>query len=60
MREVINSKGAVGVSVVVDGVRVTMSGLTKPPRLQEKFDRVLLEHAALYTAREAGVSIVNA
>ncbi len=60
MREVINSKGAVGVSVVVDGVRVTMSGLTKPPRLQEKFDRVLLEHAALYTAREAGVYIVNA
>ena len=60
MREVINSKGAVGVSIVVDGARITMGARTKRPRLQNKSDRVLLEHAAIYAAREAGISIVNA
>src|SRR5205807_614480 len=55
MREVVNSKGAVGVSVVVDGARITMGTRTKPPRLQNKSDRVLLEHAAIYVAREAGI-----
>ncbi len=60
MREVINTNGAVGVSIVVDGARITMGGRTKAPRLQVKSDRVLFEHAAIHAAREAGVSIVNA
>jgi hypothetical protein len=59
MREVINSNGAVGVSIVVDGATITMEGQTKSPRMQSKSDRVLLEHAAIYAAREAGISIVN-
>jgi hypothetical protein len=60
MREVINSNGAVGVSIIVDGAAITIAGRTKSPRMQSKSDRVLLEHAAIYAAREAGISIVNA
>jgi hypothetical protein len=60
MREVINSNGAVVVSIVVDGARITMGTRTKPPRLQNKSDRVLLEQAAIYVARQVGISIVNA
>jgi hypothetical protein len=59
MREVINSNGAVGVSIMVDGAAITMDGRTRLRRMQSKSDRVLLEHAAIYAAREAGVSIVN-
>jgi hypothetical protein len=59
MREVINSSGAVGVSIMVDGAAITMEGRTRSPRMQSKSDRVLLEHAAIYAAREAGISIVN-
>ena len=57
MREVINSNGAVGVSIMVDGATVTMDGRTKSPRMQSKSDRVLLEHAAIYAAREAGITL---
>ncbi|MGO8976324.1 MAG: hypothetical protein ACLQNV_22725 [Steroidobacteraceae bacterium] len=60
MREVINSNGTVGVSIIVDGASVTMDGRTRSPRMQSKLDRVLLEHAAIYAAREAGISVVNA
>jgi hypothetical protein len=49
----------VGVSIMVNGAAITMDGRTKSPRMQSKSDRVLLEHAAIYAAREAGVSIVN-
>jgi hypothetical protein len=59
MREVINSSGAVGVSIMVDGAAITMEGRTRSPPMQSKSDRVLLEHAAIYAAREAGISIVN-
>jgi hypothetical protein len=60
MREIIKSNGTVGVSIMFDGAAIAMDGRTKPPRMQNKSDRVLLEHAAIYAAREAGVSIVNA
>src|SRR5258708_7626463 len=58
MREVINSNGAVGVSIMIDGATITKDGQTKSSRMQSKSDRVLLEHAAIYAAREAGISIL--
>ena len=36
MREVINSAGLVGVSIMVDGAALTMAGRTKSPRMQSK------------------------
>lgn len=59
MREVINSNGTVSVSILADGAAITMEGRTRPPRMQSKSERVLLEQAAIYSARDAGVSIVN-
>lgn len=59
MRGAINSDGMIGVSVMIDDAVLTMDGRTKPSDMQIKSDRVLLEHAAIYAAREAGVSIIN-
>ena len=59
MRGVINSDGMIGVSVMIDDAVLTMDGRTKPSDMQIKSDRVQLEHAAIYAAREAGVSIIN-
>ncbi len=60
MREIIKSGGSIGVSIMTDGAIVAMNGGEKPPRLDSKSDRVLLEHAAIYAARESGISLVNA
>jgi hypothetical protein len=59
MREVITAGGAVSVSIMTDGAVVAMNGVETPPRLDLKSDRVLLEHAALYAARGAGLALVN-
>jgi hypothetical protein len=59
MREVIKSNGAVGVSIMIDGATMTTNGQQNPPRMERKSDRVFLEHAAICSAREAGISILN-
>ncbi len=59
MREVIASGGSVAVYVHTEGAVVAIEGDRKPPRLDLKPNRVLLEHAAIYAAREAGSSLLN-
>jgi hypothetical protein len=59
MHEIIKSGGSVGVSIMTEGATVAMNGGEKPPCLGIKSDRVLLEHAAIYAARESGISLVN-
>lgn len=60
MRDVINSGGLVGVAIMTEGAIVAMNSGEKPPHLDIKSDRVLLENSAIYAARESGTSIVNA
>lgn len=59
MREIIKSGGSIGVSIMTDGAIVAMNGGEKPPRLDSKSDRVLLENAAIYAARASGILLVN-
>lgn len=59
MRELIGNSGTVSVSIAFEGAEITIGGLTKTPRLQRKCDRVLVEHAAIYLAHEAGTSLLN-
>jgi hypothetical protein len=59
IREALSSHMTVGVSIVLDGATITMTGQERTAGLQNKSDRVLLEHAAIYAAREAGITILN-
>jgi hypothetical protein len=59
MREVISSNGTVSVLIMVDGATIIMNQLASSPRMQNKSDRILLEHAAIYAARTSGVAIHN-
>lgn len=59
MDEALSSHGTVGVSVILDGATIMMGRQKKPAGMQSKSNRVLLEHAAIYAAREAGISILD-
>jgi hypothetical protein len=47
------------VSIICEGASIMMDGAAQSPRMENKSDRVLLEHAAIYSARDAGVALVN-
>jgi hypothetical protein len=59
IHEALSSRLTVGVSIVLDGATIKMGGEQRLAGMQNKSDRVLLEHAAIYAAREAGISILN-
>ena len=59
MQDTINSKGAVSVSIVVDDAKIAVDGRVTATRMERASDRVLLEHAAIRVAKEAGIAMLN-
>jgi hypothetical protein len=59
MLETLKANGSVSVSIITDRANFVMDGRASRARMQNKPERVLLEHAAIYIAREAGKSLIN-
>jgi hypothetical protein len=59
MLETLKANGSVIVSIITDGAKIAIDGRASRARMQNKSERVLLEHAAIYIAREAGKTLIN-
>lgn len=59
MRDRIMSARRISVAIATDGFSIHLRGSCCSFDLVRKLDRVLLEHAAVFSARAAGLAIVN-
>lgn len=59
MREALKHGADITVDIVSEGVLITSDGQEREADLAEKYVRVLLEHAAIYSARLAGAQVLN-
>ncbi len=57
--EVLKAGGIVSVAIMTEGAVITLDGQQRAAKLIEKTERVLLEHAAIYTARDVTTRILN-
>jgi predicted GIY-YIG superfamily endonuclease len=59
MLEALKAGDAISVAIMTEGAVITLDGREREAHLLEKSERVLLEQAAIYAARDAAIPILN-